>query len=70
MENNIYDKIELSLIQELLGSEFILKKHLKQYKLNGKIMVDDFLVQKGSQEHTVTMNFDGELLAIDNKFFE
>lgn len=66
MENNIYDKLDLELIENLLENKYKIKKHLKQYKQDG-MMIDDFLGISDDKEYILAVNFDGDLVAIDGK---
>lgn len=66
MNIELYDKFDLQLIENLLDNQYKIKKHLKQYKQDG-MMIDDFLGISGDKESILTVNFDGELVAIDGK---
>lgn len=66
MENNIYDKLDLELIENLLENKYKIKKHLKQYKQDG-MMIDDFLGISDDKEYILAVNFDGDLVAMDGK---
>lgn len=66
MENSIYDKFDLQLIESLLDNQYKIKKHLRQYKKDG-MMIDDFLGISDDKESVLTINFDGDLVAIDGK---
>lgn len=58
---NMYDEFDLKCIESMFNNKIKIKKHLRQYKIQG-MMVDDFIVSKKNNEITLTISFDGEIV--------